>query len=66
LLSIYLAMRQGQFAEAADHALTLAPANFRSAGGDEVIKAVYAALGDPSSKPAAAKALQDPAQGQSR
>ena len=54
-----LAQRKGQYAEAADHILSIAPASLRAAGGDEVIRAVYAAFGDPAQRPAAAKALKE-------
>jgi hypothetical protein len=53
-----LAKRKGDFAGAADHILMFAPESVHAAGGDEVIRAVYAAFGDPAKKPAAAKALQ--------
>ncbi|MES1263758.1 MAG: hypothetical protein ABUL69_05340 [Peristeroidobacter soli] len=53
-----LAQRNGHYAEAADHILMNAPAGLRAAGGDEVIRAVYAAFGDSTRKPAAAKALK--------
>jgi len=54
-----LAQRKGQYSEAAEHFLMFAPANLRAAGGDAVIRQVYAALGDPSGRPAAIKALQE-------
>ena len=58
VLYAYLAERKGHYAEAADHILTMVPASLRADGADEVIRAVYAALGDPARKLAAAKALQ--------
>jgi len=54
----YLAQRDGNYAQAADHFLLLAPASSRAAGGHEVIRKVYAALGDPAKRPAAIRDLQ--------
>jgi TolB-like protein len=53
------AKRHGHYAEAADRIMGNLPASLTGAGGDEVIRGVYAALGDPSKIPAARNALQN-------
>jgi TolB-like protein len=51
------ALRGGRFAEAADRVTASLPPAIRSAGGAEVLRSVYAALADPTKKPAASQAL---------
>jgi TolB-like protein len=51
--------RSGHYAEAADLIVGTLPAGIRAAGGDAVIREVYAALGEPRKKPAATDALQN-------
>jgi DNA-binding winged helix-turn-helix (wHTH) protein/Tfp pilus assembly protein PilF len=52
------AQRRGNFDEATRIAQTTLPAPIRTAGGAEALKVVYAALADPTLKPAARRALQ--------
>ncbi len=52
------AARGGRYAEAADRMVQVLPGPIRSAGGAEVTRLVYAALGDPTKKSAARQALQ--------
>jgi TolB-like protein len=52
------ALRDGRFGEAAERITAGLPPAIRSAGGAEVLRLVYAALADPSQKPAATRALQ--------
>jgi TolB-like protein len=51
--------RSGHYAEAADRIVGTLPPGIRAAGGEAVIRGVYAALGDPAKKPAASDALQN-------
>ena len=53
-----IAERKRHYAEAADHMLTNATPSLRAAGGEEVIRTVYMAFGEPAKKPAAVKALK--------
>jgi hypothetical protein len=55
---VLAAIRGGRFAEALDRVTDSLPPAIRSAGGAEVLRLVYAALADPSKKPAADKALK--------
>jgi TolB-like protein len=57
-VSVLAAMRAGRFAEAADRVMDSLPPAMRSAGGAEVLRLVYAALADPTRKPAASQALE--------
>ena len=50
--------RSGHYAEAADRIVGTLPPGMRAAGGEAVIRGVYAALGDPTKRPAASDALQ--------
>jgi TolB-like protein len=50
--------RSGRYREAGERMLIVQPARMREAGGDVVIRAVYAALGEPRKKPSAVAALQ--------
>ena len=50
-------VRSGHYAEAADRIVGTLPPGVRAAGGEAVIRGVYAALGDPTKKPAASDAL---------
>jgi TolB-like protein len=52
-------VRSGHYAEAADRIVGTLPPGVRAAGGEAVIRGVYAALGDPTKKPAASDALQN-------
>jgi TolB-like protein len=56
-VSVLAAIRAGHFAEAADRVIDSLPPATRSAGGAEVFRLVYAALADPTGKPAASHAL---------
>ncbi|MEJ0007988.1 MAG: hypothetical protein WDM77_16890 [Steroidobacteraceae bacterium] len=53
-----VALRAGRFGEAADRSMLNLAGPIRSAGGADVTRMVYAALGDPTKKPAARQALQ--------
>ena len=53
-----VAMRAGHFSEAADRSVAALTGPERSAGGADVIRLVFAALGEPTKKPAARQALQ--------
>ncbi len=50
--------RSGRYSEAADRIIITLPPKLRAAGGDEVIKGVYAALKDSAGRPAASASLQ--------
>jgi TolB-like protein/DNA-binding winged helix-turn-helix (wHTH) protein len=52
------ALNGARYTEAADRLVPTLAAPIRSAGGAEVIRLVYATLGDPTKKPAALQALQ--------
>ena len=52
------AMRRGHYTEAADRVVASLPPTIRDAGGADVIRLVYSALGDPARKPAAIQALK--------
>jgi TolB-like protein len=56
------AVHQGRYAEAADRAIELTPADIRGAGGAEVIKLAYGAQADPRQQPAARQAVRGFAQ----
>jgi TolB-like protein len=53
------ALHQGRYAEAADRAVELLPADSLSAGGAAVIRLAYAALVDPRKQPSARQAIQE-------
>ncbi len=53
-----VAARAGRYAEAADLMISVLPDNIRAAGGEDVVRLVYAAMGDPKRRPAAIAALQ--------
>jgi len=55
----HVATRSGHYSEAADRMVEALSPVARVGGGDEVIKLVFAALADPSKKPAAIKALRE-------
>jgi TolB-like protein len=57
-VSVLAAIRGGRLAEAADRVIDSLPPATRSAGGAEVLRLVYAALADPTRKPAASQALE--------
>lgn len=52
------AVRRGQAGEAADHAIRALPPEVLDAGGTEAVRLAYAALDDPSRRPAALDALR--------
>ncbi|MEO8309040.1 MAG: TIR domain-containing protein [Pseudomonadota bacterium] len=51
------AARAGRFNEAADLMVSILPDRVRALGGEDVVRLVYAAMGDPARKPAAVAAL---------
>lgn len=53
-----VALRAGRFADAANRIVPTLAGSILSAGGADVVRLVYAALGDPTKKPAAHRALQ--------
>jgi TolB-like protein len=55
---VLMAIRGGRFAAAADLVTDRLPPAIRSAGGAEALRLMYAALADPTKKPAATQALQ--------
>jgi TolB-like protein len=58
-ISANAARRGARYAEAARYAISGLPEDLRGAGGDGVMRTVYAALADPAKKASASKALRD-------
>ncbi len=53
-----VAARSGRYSEAADLMVSVLPDSTRAKGGEETVRLIYAARGDPARKPAAIAALQ--------
>ena len=53
-----VAAREGRYGEAADLMISVLPDSVRTLGGEETVRLIYAAMGDPGRKPAAIAALQ--------